>query len=129
MKFQNMGTFDGGTVVSSPASAAAPQRFQTMDAAAIANGGAFLSSELEKRDNTIRQPLTSFTYGRDIPVRVGGGWAEFVSAMNVDYGVTGGSEDGPVHAAAPMGFLWCRPILIKVCSRLMSFRLACGLCG
>lgn len=41
MKFQNMGTFDGGTVVSSPASAAAPQRFQTMDAAAIANGGAF----------------------------------------------------------------------------------------
>ena len=72
MKFQNMGTFDGGTVVSSPASAAAPQRFQTMDAAAIANGGAFLSSELEKRDNTIRQPLTSFTYGRDIPVRVGG---------------------------------------------------------
>ena len=103
MKFQNMGTFDGGTVVSSLASAAAPQRFQTMDAAAIANGGAFLSSELEKRDNTIRQPLTSFTYGRDIPVRVGGGWAEFVSAMNVDYGVTGGSEDGPVHAGGAHG--------------------------
>ncbi|WP_276855482.1 DUF2184 domain-containing protein [Enterocloster lavalensis] len=103
MKFQNMGTFDGGTVVSSLASAAAPQRFQTMDAAAIANGGAFLSSELEKRDNTIRQPLTSFTYGRDIPVRVGGGWAEFVSAMNVDYGVTGGSEDGPVHAGGANG--------------------------
>ncbi|RHR49626.1 DUF2184 domain-containing protein [Clostridium sp. AF18-27] len=103
MKFQNMGTFDGGTVVSSPASAAVPQRFQTMDAAAIANGGAFLSSELEKRDNTIRQPLTSFTYGRDIPVRVGGGWAEFVSAMNVDYGVTGGSEDGPVHAGGANG--------------------------
>lgn len=103
MKFQNMGTFDGGMVVSSPASAAAPQRFQMMDAAAIANGGAFLSSELEKRDNTIRQPLTSFTYGRDIPVRVGGGWAEFVSAMNVDYGVTGGIEDGPVHAGGANG--------------------------
>lgn len=103
MKFQNMGTFDGGVVTSPSASAAAPQRFQTMDAAAIANGGAFLSSELEKKDNTIRQPLTSFTYSRDIPMRVGGGWAEFISAMNVEYGVTGGSEDGPVHAGGSNG--------------------------
>lgn len=103
MGFESMGTFDGGMVASSPASAASPQRFQTMDAAAVANGGAFLQSELEKRDNTIRQPLTSFTYGRDIPMRVGGGWAEFVSAMNVEYGVTGGSGDGLVHAGGANG--------------------------
>lgn len=103
MKFKSMGTYDGGVISSSPASAAVPQRFQTMDAAAIANNGAFLQSELEKRDNTIRQPLTSFTYGRDIPMRVGGGWAEFISAMNVEYGVTGGSEDGLVQAGGANG--------------------------
>lgn len=102
MKFENVGTFDGG-MVSSSQGAAAPLRYRAMDAAAIAGGGAFLTSELEKRDNAIRQPLTSFTYGRDVPVRVGGGWAEFVSAMNVDYGVTGGSEDGPVHAGGANG--------------------------
>ena len=33
----------------------------------------------------MRTPLTSVTYARDIPVRVGGGWAEFVSAMQVGY--------------------------------------------
>lgn len=103
MKYQNMGTFDAGVVTAPSTGAAAPQRFQAMDAAAIANGGAFLQSELEKRDNTIRQPLTSFTYGRDLPVRVGGGWAEYVSAMNVEYGVAGGSEDGPVHAGGANG--------------------------
>ena len=103
MKFKNMGTFDAGVVTSSPTGAAAPHKYQTMDAAAIANGGAFLQSELEKRDNTVRQPLTSFTYGRDIPMRVGGGWAEFISAMNVEYGVTGGSDDGPVHAGGANG--------------------------
>lgn len=103
MKFKSMGTFDGGVITSSASGASAPQRLQTMDAAAIANGGAFLQSELEKRDTTIRQPLTSFTYGRDIPMRVGGGWAEFVSAMNVEYGVTGGSGDGLVHAGGANG--------------------------
>lgn len=103
MKFKDMGTFDGGTVASSPASAVSPQKLRMMDSAAIANGGAFLQSELEKRDNTVRQPLTSFTYGRDIPMRVGGGWAEFVSAMNVEYGVTGGSGDGLLHAGGANG--------------------------
>ncbi|WP_312428311.1 DUF2184 domain-containing protein [Lacrimispora sp.] len=103
MKYQNMGTFDAGVVSAPSTGAAAPQKFQTMDAAAIANGGAFLQSELEKRDNMIRQPLTSFTYGRDLPIRVGGGWAEYVSAMNVEYGVAGGSEDGPVHAGGANG--------------------------
>lgn len=103
MKYQNMGTFDAGVVSAPSTGAAAPQRYQAMDASAIAAGGAFLQSELEKRDNLIRQPLTSFTYSRDIPIRVGGGWAEYVSAMNVEYGVTGGSEDGPVHAGGANG--------------------------
>lgn len=103
MKYKNMGTFDAGVVSAPSTGAAAPQRYQVMDDAVIASGGAFLQSELEKRDNTIRQPLTSFTYGRDLPIRVGGGWAEYVSAMNVEYGVAGGSEDGPVHAGGANG--------------------------
>ena len=74
-----------------------------MDAAGIASGQAFLTSELEKRDMMVRTPLTSFTYTRDLPIRVGGGWAEFVSAMQVGYGITGGSGDSIVTAAAANG--------------------------
>jgi hypothetical protein len=74
-----------------------------MDAAGIASGQAFLTSELEKRDMLVRTPLTSFTYTRDLPIRVGGGWAEYVSAMNVGYGITGGSGDNLVQAAAVDG--------------------------
>lgn len=70
---------------------------------AIASGGAFLASELEKRDPKIRQPLTSVTYPRDIPLKVGGGWVEYVSAMNIDFGVTGGSQNGPVSAPGANG--------------------------
>lgn len=75
----------------------------TMDAAGISSGQAFLVSELEKRDPIIRKPLTSFTYGRDVNVRVGGGWDEFVSALSVDYGVTGGSDDGLIMAPGANG--------------------------
>ena len=74
-----------------------------MDAAGIASGQAFLTSELEKRDMIVRTPLTSFTYTRDLPIRVGGGWAESVSAMQVGYGITGGSGDSIVTAAAANG--------------------------
>lgn len=103
-KFKNMGVFDAGTVSSSSSAPAVNMgRFQTMDSQAIASGGAFLQSELEKRDTLIREPLTSVTYPRDIPIRVGGGWVDYVSAMNVGYGVTGGSEDGVVHAGGANG--------------------------
>lgn len=74
-----------------------------MNDAAIASGGAFLISELEKRDAKIREPLTSFTYPRDIPITVGGGWVEHVSALNVSYAVTGSSVSGPVLASSANG--------------------------
>ena len=51
----------------------------------------------------VRTPLTSFTYTRDIPIRVGGGWAEYVSAMNVGYGITGGSGDNLIQSASTDG--------------------------
>lgn len=102
-KFRNVGTFDLGIVGGSPASGGNAARSMAMDAAGIASGQAFLESELEKRDTLVRTPLTSLTYSRDIPIRVGGGWAEFVSAMQVGYGVTGGSGDGLMHSGGANG--------------------------
>lgn len=74
-----------------------------LDDAGIASGGAFLVSELEKRDPMIRKPLTSVTYPRDIVIKTGGGWVDFTSAMGVAYGITGGSTNGPVHAGGANG--------------------------
>ena len=58
--YQNAGTFNAG-VVSVPGGAPIPgggAAMPAMDAAGIASGGAFLVSELEKRDPLIRKPLT-----------------------------------------------------------------------
>jgi hypothetical protein len=90
-----LGTVNGG-IVGGTSRRSGPVR--TGDAA-IASGGAFLTSELEKRDELLRQPLTSFTYARDLPIRVGGGWVDAVSALNIDYGLSGGSINGPMNFA------------------------------
>ena len=102
MAFKNVGTFDIGKAATQSARNG-NGAMVNMDAAGIASGQAFLSSELEKRDMMVRTPLTSFTYTRDIPIRVGGGWAEFVSAMQVGYGVTGGSGDSLMHSGGANG--------------------------
>jgi len=102
MSFKNVGTFDLGIVGDRKTLGGNAQAF-AMNDAGIASGQAFLQSELEKRDMLVRTPLTSFTYSRDIPIRVGGGWAEFVSAMQVGYGVAGGSGDGLFHAGGSDG--------------------------
>ena len=60
----------------------------TMDAA-TAGGMAFLQSELEKRDNKVREPLTSVTWMRDIVVKTGGGWVDYTSTLHVDYATSG----------------------------------------
>lgn len=57
--------------------------------AAVAGGMAFLQSELEKLDPKVREPLTSVTWMRDIIVKSGGGWVDFTSVFNVDYGISG----------------------------------------
>lgn len=65
--FQNVGTFNAGVI---GGRAALPggglPAVPTMDEAGVASGGAFLVSELEKRDPLVRKPLTSVTYPRDI---------------------------------------------------------------
>ena len=72
MAFKNVGTFDLGKAATQSARTGNAAVFN-MDAAGIASGEAFLTSELEKRDMLVRTPLTSLTYSRDIPIRVGGG--------------------------------------------------------
>lgn len=57
--------------------------------AAVAQGMAFLQSELEKRDPKVREPLTSVTWMRDIVAKTGGGWVDFTSVFNVDYQISG----------------------------------------
>ena len=101
-KYQNVGTFDAG-VIAVPGGAATSGNAMTMDAAGIASGMAFLTSELEKRDPLIRKPLTSVTYPRDIVVKSGGGWVDYVSAQAVGYGITGGSGGSPIQAGGSNG--------------------------
>ena len=72
---------------------------RTMDAAGIATGMAFLEGELEKRDPKVREPLTSVTWQRDIVAETGGGWVDFTSTMDVDYGTSGANENGIIGGA------------------------------
>lgn len=102
MSYIDVGTVKGG-IVKFTGSAPNTGTMPVMDAAGIASGGAFLASELEKRDPLIRKPLTSITYPRDIPIETGGGWVDYVSAMSVAYGLTGGSGSGAVQAGGSNG--------------------------
>lgn len=103
MSFQNVGVMNAGTFTPNFPKSGAPDGVMSMDAAGIASGGAFLVSELEKRDPMIRKPLTSFTYPRDIVIQTGGGWVDYASAMSVAYGLTGSSGSGPVTAGGSNG--------------------------
>lgn len=61
--------------------------------AAVASGMSFLVGQLEKLDPVVRQPLSSVTYPRDIQIIKEGGWYEYLSTFNVDYGLSGGIND------------------------------------
>ena len=109
MGYKNFGTISGGVIGlggtrgnSSVARFNDSTRVRSFKDGAIATGCAFLMSELEKRDPRIRQPLTSFTYSRDIPMKVGGGWVEYVTSMNIDFG-SNGAANGQVSAPGANG--------------------------
>jgi hypothetical protein len=72
---------------------AATGNFGSFDAA-TAGGMAFLQGELEKRDPKVREPLTSVTWMRDIVCKTGGGFVDFTSAFNVNYGTSGANMLG-----------------------------------
>lgn len=101
MSFTNVGTTNAG--VFTARTQGAVTGVPTMDANGIQSGSAFLVSELEKRDPLIRKPLTSVTYPRDIVIQSGGGWVDYVSAMTVAYGMTGGAGASPVTAGSANG--------------------------
>lgn len=114
-RYRDMGTFNSNVVNYEPGSSTSfsmsNMRRAFNDAnsinrftdSAIASAGAFLVSELEKRDPIVRVPLTSFTYARDIPIKTGGGWVDHTSNLNINYGVTGGSGNGTVQAGGANG--------------------------
>lgn len=62
--------------------------------AASSSGMAFLSSQLELANPTLVQPLASVSHKRDITVKFGGGFVEFLSAYQADYASTGGNQFG-----------------------------------
>lgn len=62
--------------------------------AASGSGLAFLSSQLESCETDLVKPLTSMTHDRDITVKFGGGFVEFLTAYQSDYATTGGNEYG-----------------------------------
>lgn len=59
---------------------------------ATASGLAYLTGELEKLDSKVREPLTSVTWQRDIVARTGGGWVEYTSTFDMDYGTVGPNQ-------------------------------------
>lgn len=75
MNYQNMGTFDGGVVGGVRTGGAARGGVLTLDEAAIASGGAFLRSELEKRDPLIRTPSPALPIpGTSMSAWAAAGW-------------------------------------------------------
>jgi hypothetical protein len=69
------------------------RQLQGMDAA-IGGGLAFLQAELEKRDPTVHEPLTSVTWMRDMPIDSGGGWNDTTSNFYADYAISGANGLG-----------------------------------
>ena len=67
---------------------------------ATSSGLSYLVGELEKLDPKIREPLTSVTWQRDIVARTGGGWVEYTSTMDLDYGTTGANDHSIVGAGS-----------------------------
>ena len=123
-RYQNMGTFDAGVIGGAHPGGTAGKL--TLDEAGIASGGAFLRSELEKRDPLVRTPLTSFTYPRDININTGGGWVEAISAQSVGYGVTGAAGTARWGPAEPTPSLWSAQTWKTASTRPMCSRQPCG---
>ena len=48
------------------------------------------------QDPKIREPLSNVTWQRDIVAKTGGGWVDFISTFDMDYGSTGANENSIV---------------------------------
>lgn len=98
MAYKQMKDYNGGVIASSnPRGMTIPNG--KMRDAAVSSGLAFLTGELEKVDAKIRQPLSTLTYARDLPIKTGGGWVESLSAMGINYGIQGGGQKDSIIAS------------------------------
>lgn len=71
--------------------------FEGMNYAFDAGSGgglAFLASQLELPNVNLVTPLSANTHARDIPMKSGGGYVEYLSAWASSYGTTGGNQYG-----------------------------------
>ena len=59
---------------------------------AVSSGLAYITGELEKTDPKVREPLSATTWQRDIVAKTGGGWVEYTSTFDMDYGTTGPND-------------------------------------
>lgn len=59
---------------------------------AVSSGLAYITGELEKTDPKAREPLSATTWQRDIVAKTGGGWVEYTSTFDMDYGTTGPND-------------------------------------
>ncbi len=59
----------------------------------VADSYAFLEKQLELLDPKIKEPLSGTDWPRDMPVKIGGGFVENVSVIDVSYASSGGDED------------------------------------
>lgn len=62
--------------------------------AASGSGMAFLASQLELPDVDLVTPLAAVTHARDIPMKSGGGYVEYLSAWASDFATSGGNQYG-----------------------------------
>ena len=96
--------------------------------AASGSGMIFLASELELPNVKLVEPLASVTHPRDIVIKTGGGFPEYLSAWAADYATTGGNQYGlqgtentdiaMVQASVSKG-VW--PALIWAASMLLTY--------
>ena len=94
MPYKNVGTINSPSITSSRGVRGGQGRvIKVRDGA---SGLAFLRGELEKVDSKLREPLSSVTWPRDVPVKTGGGWVETLSAMGVNYGMQGGGMEDSI---------------------------------
>lgn len=62
--------------------------------AASAGGLAFLEAQLAIPHTTLVEPLEAHTHARDIKIKFGGGYPDYITAWAANYGTSGGNEYG-----------------------------------
>ena len=62
----------------------------------VSDSYAFLAKQLEILDPVIKEPLSGTSWPRDMPVKIGGGFVENVSVIDVSYASTGAETEDAV---------------------------------